>query len=105
MNKILNIVLTERNGNYCHAIEVESVYELECVIEMVIESYSYLWERWEGYEDYDQYGDYGNYNDYVRYWESQVIDFFETMELYCLDDNNENEIYSFNFRDYIQGTL
>ena len=79
-NPLLEQVLSDRNGHYCHALEVSDTYELESIIESVIECY-------EGYT------------------EAQYIDFFESMELYSLDDSNEESIYSFSFTDYIKDTI
>ncbi len=79
MNKLLDDIV-KANGHYCHALEVSSVYEIETVIEVVIETYP-------------------------DHTESTYIDFFETMEIYALDDENESDIYSFSFAEYIKDTF
>ena len=39
MNRILNKIIEERKGHYCHALEVQHVFDLESIIESFIESY------------------------------------------------------------------
>ena len=34
--KILDYIIEQRKGHYCHALELASAYELECVIESVM---------------------------------------------------------------------
>ena len=34
--KILDYMIEQRNGHYCHALELTDVYDLECVIESFI---------------------------------------------------------------------
>ncbi len=79
-NALLAEIHKERKGHYCHALEVETAYELECIVESLI-------EQCPGYS------------------ELTYIDFFSTMELYSLNDENENEIYNFSFSDYIRDTI
>ena len=80
MNKILNKILEERNGHYCHVLEVTDKWELESIVESFIESYT-------------------------GYTEQEYIRFFESMDVYALDDTREDEVYSFSFSDYITNTL
>ena len=80
MNKLIADIIEERNGHYCHALEVTDVWDLEATIEGVIEGYS-------GYK------------------EEEYIDFFNTIELYCLEEENEQEVYDFNITNYIKGTI
>lgn len=95
MNPILERIIKARQGHYCHALEVTYPHELECIIEAIIEEYS------------DQLDD-GSVT------EKDIIDFFATMSIYHIsddelsDDENsllENEVYSFNFTDYIKDTI
>jgi len=79
-NPILTKIHEERNGHYCHALEVESANEFEGIIENVIEAYP-------------------------EYKEEDYIEFFETMEIYALNDDNEKEIFEFSFRSFIKGTV
>lgn len=83
MNEILELILEQRGGNYCHVIEVSDVYEMENVAEQVIFEFDEMFS------------------------EEVIIDFLETMSVYYLGDNEEmeNEVYDFSFRDYIKGTL
>ena len=83
MNRIFEYILEERKGHYCHALEVNEVYEIESIVESLI-------------------GELGE-----EYFESEYIEFFQSMELYYLGDNEETEqeIYSFDFSDYIKGTF
>lgn len=34
--KILDYIINQRKGHYCHALELDSIYSLECVIESFI---------------------------------------------------------------------
>ena len=86
-NSILEYMLKERNGMYCHALEVSSVYELECTIENFI----------------------GELQNQFTIEDFKV--FFNTMELYYLsdeglsdieNDNNETELYNFNIDSAIE---
>ena len=83
MNAIFELVVDQRGGNYCHAIEVEDVYELENIAEQVIFEFDEMFS------------------------EDEIIDFLETMSVYYLGENEEmeNEVYDFSFRDYIKDTL
>ena len=81
--KILDRILNDRKGHYCHAIEVNDTYEIESIIEGIIELFQ------------DQYT------------ESEYIEFFETMSVYYLgsDKTEEKKVYDFNFTEYIEGTI
>ena len=79
MNKIIETILHNRNGQYCHALEVDNVYELEATVEHIVDEF------------YNSYG------------EKEVIDFFNTIELYCTNEANEQEVYNFNFEQAIKG--
>ena len=90
-NSILEYMLKERNGMYCHALEVSSVYELESTIESFM----------------DELQNQFTIDDFKV--------FFNTMELYYLadeslsdieNDNNETELYNFDIDsaiDYLFG--
>ena len=77
MNAILEMILEKRNGFYVHALEVSDVYELQSCIDALYD---------ELINDYD---------------EVTFIDFITSMELYCTDEENEEEVYNFNITDYI----
>ena len=74
MNPILKQCIESRNGNYCHALEVADVYELQNIVESIAE---------EGWNKPD------------------LIEFFQSAEVYCLIERNEDEVYNFNFQEYI----
>ena len=79
---IIDEIIESRKGHYTHALEVEDVYELESIIEGVI-------------------GEFGTDN----YTDMEFIEFFNTMELYCLNESEESEVYDFDFSEYIKGTI
>ena len=81
MNALFEQVIKERNGHYCHVIEVEDKYEMECIAEAIIEQHEH------------------------EYSEETIIDFLETLEVYCLNDDNEDEVFNFSFTDYIKDTI
>ena len=86
-NRLFNDILESRSGNYCHCLELDSVYTYEFVIEAFISEYQ------------------------DKYTEEEYIDFFETMSIYYyVEDGIENiedeeALYNFNVREYIEGTL
>lgn len=95
MNPILERIIKARKGDYCHALEVTYTYELESIVEALIDEYSN--QLYDG-----------------SITEKDVIDFFTTMSIYYLsddelsDDENsllEDELYSFSFKDYIKGSI
>ena len=83
MSRIFEHILEDRKGDYCHALEVNEVYELESIVESLI----------------DELGE--------KYFESEYIEFFQSMEIYYLGNNEdtEQEVYNFDFSDYIKGTF
>ena len=76
LNPILENVLKNRI-NYCHVIEVNNTYEIECIIESIID------------ENENEYG------------LNNCIEFLTSLQIYCLDDENENEIFAFDVENYI----
>lgn len=64
----------ENNPNYCHVIEVEDVSQLQCIIESIVD------ENWD---------------------KKNVIEFFNTIQIYCTVDENEDEVYSFEIEEFI----
>ena len=76
MNQIYQEVLNNRNGHYVHAFEVEGLWELKTIIESICEEHS---DKLIGV----------------------VIDFLESAELYCLNEEYEDEVYSFNIANYV----
>ena len=90
MNKLLTDIIKERRGHYCHCIEVSCTYDIECTIEGVI----------QGYPGYTE-------EEYINFSESiQVIYLNEDHEEEGThDDAAEEEVYNFNMRGYIEGTI
>lgn len=39
MSRLLDHIITQRNGHYCHALELANYYEYECVIEQIVSDY------------------------------------------------------------------
>jgi len=84
MNAILEKIINRRKGNYCHALELENVYELQYVID-------------ELYREFK-----------TNYSKAQIIDFFNTIQIYYLpaegkeNPREENELYNFNIEEYIK---
>ncbi len=85
MNALLEQLYKSRNGHYCHCVEVEDVEDLMMIAESIIE------------EESTEYR--GNHSEDV------IIEFLSTLEVYCLNGDNEEEVHAFSFREYIEGTL
>jgi len=82
MNAILKEIISARNGLYCHALEVDSVYELENAIAAIADEFKVGYpNQLASIED--------------------LKDFFNTIEIYCNDEENEDEIYSFSTDNFI----
>jgi len=84
MNKIFNDVLESRKGMYCHALELNSAYDLGSVIE----------------EFLSQEGD--------KYTCEEYIEFFSSMSLYYVPydgeeeiEEDEEELYNVNISDLV----
>ena len=91
MNRLLSHIIAERNGHYCHALELDSVYSYECVIEQIVSEHK------------------------DSYTLEEIISFFDSISLYYYYDADsddeeyrltkeqqdiaEEELYNF---DYIQ---
>ena len=81
MNKILEEIIKSRKGHYCHCLEVEEVYELECIAESITEEFQ------------------------DKHSKNEIIEFLETLGVYCLNDDNEDDIYNFSFSEYVKDTI
>jgi len=83
MNSLLNKIIEQRNGHYCHVVEVSTVYDLENIAEAIISE---------------------NENDFSI---DVIIEFLESLTIYYLpedgeeDKEEEERIYNFSFTDYI----
>lgn len=81
MNPIYQKILDVRNGHYVHALEVSNVYELESILESL-------------------------FNEYIdEYSIETIIDFCNTLSIYCVDDENENEVYNFDVTEFLQNLM
>lgn len=82
MKTILDEVIENRKGHYVHALEVEDVYEIENVISGIADEFSS-----HGIE--------------------ALKDFFYTMSIYYIgnDEEVENEVYNFNIEEYIDSNI
>jgi len=76
--KIIDKIIQERNGHYCHVIEVNEVYEIENIIELI----------------HDEFIDSFKLED--------IIEFFSNISIYSLNDDNEDEIYDFDTTKHIK---
>lgn len=84
MNALLNKIIEERSGHYCHAVEVSTVYDLENIAEAIVG------------ENEDEFA------------MDIIIDFLESLTVYYLPQDGEEEdkeeeerIYNFSFAEYI----
>lgn len=81
MNKILTDITERRNGHYCHALEVNSLYELEETIGSLVQEFQ------------------------EQYSKEEIMTFFNTISIYCLEDKNEKEIYDFDISEFLEKEL
>ena len=86
MSKLLDRVIQDRKGFYTHAIEVSHDYEIESIVESVI----------------DYYGEEFTDKDYIEFFESIEIIYVPDCE--CSDENEE-DVYNFSFEEYIKDTI
>lgn len=77
-NAILEDVIRKRQGHYCHALEVNDELELQSCIEAL----------------YDEF--------IVEYTVDEIVEFFSSIELYCLNDEYENDVYAFDIAGHIR---
>ena len=86
INKLLDHIISERKGHYCHALELDSAYAYECVIEQIVSDYK---------DDFTQ---------------DEIIGFFDSIELYFIadedstsewNDDAEQQLYDFDYKQFI----
>ena len=93
MNKLYEHINNERNGYYVHALELDSVYHYECVIEQIVSDYK------------------------DTFTQDDIISFFDSIELYYYHDADnyddieplsdeqqaidEDELYNFDYKQFI----
>ena len=87
MPRLLDHIIEERKGYYCHALELDNVYGFEYVIEQIVSDYK---------------------NSFTL---KEVIEFFDSIELYYLPDDTltsehndaqEEELYNYDYVNYIK---
>ena len=76
----LETIIKNRSGHYCHALEVNDTYELDCIVEQIMA-------------------------DFPDLPKNEYLDFFQSMEVYALNEENENEIFNYDFNDFIENNL
>ena len=81
MNPIVESIIEKRNGHYVHAIEVNNVDELTSCLENLIEELINDWKK------------------------TQIIEFIETLQIYCLMEKNEDDVYDFDINNYTKDIL
>lgn len=78
MSRLIDHIIAERNGHYCHALELANYYEYECVIEQVVSDYK------------------------DNFTKEEIIGFFESIALYYYTGDEpqykeeEEQLYSFD---------
>ena len=82
MNRIINYIIEQRKGHYCHALELANAYELQSIIDAI----------------YDEFIE--------QYYKEEIIDFFNTISLYYYTEEEDNpeeeeELYNFDIEEYI----
>jgi len=85
MNALLNKIIENRGGNYCHVVEVSSIYELENIAEDIVNE---------------------NENEFSI---EVITEFLESLTIYYLTEEEnleeEEKIYNFSFSNYINENL
>jgi len=90
MNKLLEIIVDRFKGNYCHALEVYNIYELEIIIEEIVREFK---------------GRFGYTMPELKIFK----EFFYSMDIYPLEGSEnltsfedfEKELYSLNVGDLV----
>lgn len=77
MNAIVNNIIEQRNGHYVHALEVNDIYELESAVESLCEEFS------------------------KEYTKDEIIEFFESIQIFCLIEENEEEVWSLDIEGFL----
>ena len=83
--KLLNYIIEQRKGHYCHVLELTDAYDLECVIESLIM----------------ELGEQFTLDDY--------LDFFNSIEIYYISDDTltseQNDAIEYELYDADIGEL
>ena len=78
MSRLLNHIITERNGHYCHALELSNYYEYESIIEQTVSDYK------------------------DSFTKDEIIEFFKSIDLYYYTGDEpeykeeEEQLYNFD---------
>jgi methyl coenzyme M reductase subunit C-like uncharacterized protein (methanogenesis marker protein 7) len=76
MNKIIEDIIQKRKGHYVHAIEINDLFELKSCIESLVDEFHKIYSN------------------------KDILEFINTLEIYCLMECYEEEVYNFNVYDY-----
>ncbi len=93
MNKVLDYIIESRNGHYCHALELSTAYELECVIESLI----------------SELGEQFTLTDYINFFNSIELYYYYDVDSYDDIDQlteeqqaiDEEELYNLNITEAV----
>ena len=83
MNRLLDHIITERNGHYCHALELANYYEYENIIEQIVSDYK------------------------DNFTKDEIIDFFINIDLYYYTGDEpeykeeEEQLYNFDVARFV----
>tara|TARA_R110002126_G_C10402221_1_gene495992 strand:+ start:48 stop:299 length:252 start_codon:yes stop_codon:yes gene_type:complete len=75
---ILDTIIEARKGMYCHVIEVSDTYEIDNVVEMIHSEYNHT------------------------HTNKEIFEFLNSLEVYCLERSNEEEIYNYDFKESLE---
>jgi hypothetical protein len=78
---IFDIICESRNNNYCHCVECSETYELESIAESI-------------YDEFEE-----------THTKEEITDFLESLTVYALKEENEEEIYKFSFTKFVNYNL
>ena len=92
-NRLLEHITQERKGHYCHALELDSVYSYECVIEQIVSDYKDSFTLEEITDFFDSVSLYYYYDE-----DSDEEEYRLTEEQ---QDIAEEELYSFDHTQFI----
>lgn len=85
-NRLLDHIIQQRKGHYCHVLELDSAYTYECIVEQIVSEYRDNFSR----------------NDIIR--------FFDSIEIYFIADDDstsewnddaEQKLYDFDYTQCI----
>ena len=82
MNRIIENIYKNR-FNYCHVLEIDTLEDLKTSIDAI-------------FEDLDSQPIYG-----VTYSKDEIFEFINTLEIYCLDEDEEDSVYNFDINKYL----